>query len=120
MLCPAPSPPASSTRTGAILAVAGDAGLPDECAGDGDGGVRIGSNIVVMVWEDKEYGLIAWKQETHFGRHTDLSFGNPEWNYAGPVLWLARPLRTKFAADLTTTLEAAFEEKGPSLVVDPD
>ena len=32
---------------------------------------RLGSNIVVMVWADNEYGLIAWKQETHFGRHTD-------------------------------------------------
>ena len=25
---------------------------------------RIGTNIVIMIWEDNEYGLIKWKQES--------------------------------------------------------
>ena len=40
---------------------------------------RLNSNLVMMVWEDKAFGLISWKQEDSYGRHTDLSFGNPDW-----------------------------------------
>ena len=61
-----------------ILAVAGDAGFLMNVQ-EMETAVRLGSNIVVMVWEDHAYGLIAWKQQTHFGRHTDLAFGNPDW-----------------------------------------
>jgi len=41
---------------------------------------RLNSDIVAMVWEDNAYGLIAWKQTNQFGRHTDLSFSNPDWH----------------------------------------
>jgi acetolactate synthase-1/2/3 large subunit len=100
-----------------ILAIAGDAGFLMNVQ-EMETAVRIGSNIVVMVWEDNEYGLIAWKQETHFGRHTELSFGNPEWTtLAQSFGWHGHYVHD--AADLTSTLEAAFEEKGPSLVVIP-
>ena len=40
---------------------------------------RLNSNILAIVWEDSGYGLIEWKQETEFGRHTQLEFGNPDW-----------------------------------------
>ena len=100
-----------------ILAIAGDAGFLMNVQ-EMETAVRIGSNIVVMVWEDNEYGLIAWKQETHFGRHTELSFGNPEWTMLAQSFgWNGHYVHN--AADLATTLEAAFEEKGPSLVVIP-
>ena len=100
-----------------ILSVCGDAGFLMNVQ-EMETAARIRSNIVVMVWEDNEYGLIAWKQETHFGRHTDLSFGNPDW------LLLAKSFGwhghyVKNAADLEGELEAAFEEQGPSLVVIP-
>jgi acetolactate synthase-1/2/3 large subunit len=62
--------------------------------------------------------LIAWKQDTHFGRHTDLSFGNPEWTtLANAFGWNGHYIEN--AADLFPALDAAFEEKGPSLVVIP-
>ncbi len=100
-----------------ILAIAGDAGFLMNVQ-EMETAVRIGSNIVVMVWEDREYGLIAWKQETHFGHHTDLAFGNPEWTtLAQSFGWNGHYVHN--SADLATTLEAAFEEKGPSLVVIP-
>ena len=100
-----------------ILAIAGDAGFLMNVQ-EMETAVRVGSNIVVMVWEDREYGLIAWKQETHFGRHTELSFGNPEWTMLAQSFgWNGHYVHN--AADLATTLEAAFEEKGPSLVVIP-
>ena len=100
-----------------ILAIAGDAGFLMNVQ-EMETATRIGSNIVVMVWEDKQYGLIAWKQENHFGRHTDLAFGNPEWTTLAQAFgWHGHYVKN--AADLAPTLEAAFDEDGPSLVVIP-
>ncbi len=100
-----------------ILAIAGDAGFLMNVQ-EMETAKRIGSKIVVMVWEDKEYGLIAWKQETHFGHHTDLSFGNPEWTTLATAFgWNGH--RVNNAADLLPTLDAALDEEGPSLVVIP-
>ncbi len=100
-----------------ILAIAGDAGFLMNVQ-EMETAVRIGSNIVVMVWEDKEYGLIAWKQQDHFGHHTDLSFGNPEWKMLAQAFgWHGHYVNN--AVDLADTLEAAFNEDGPSLVVIP-
>ena len=100
-----------------ILAIAGDAGFLMNVQ-EMETAVRIGSNIVVMVWEDKAYGLIAWKQEDHFGHHTDLAFGNPEWRLLAQAFgWHGHYV--SHAVDLADTLESAFVEDGPSLVVIP-
>jgi acetolactate synthase-1/2/3 large subunit len=100
-----------------ILAIAGDAGFLMNVQ-EMETAVRIGSNITVMVWEDHEYGLIAWKQETHFGHHTDLSFGNPDWMLLAKSFgWNGHSVRN--AGDLAATLKTALDEKGPSLVVIP-
>ncbi|MCP4754928.1 MAG: acetolactate synthase large subunit, partial [Proteobacteria bacterium] len=61
-----------------ILAICGDAGFLMNVQ-EMETAKRVKSNIVVMVWEDKSYGLIAWKQNNQFGHHTDLAFDNPDW-----------------------------------------
>ena len=100
-----------------IMAIAGDAGFLMNVQ-EMETAARLGSNIVVMVWEDKEYGLIAWKQETHFGRHTELSFSNPDWLMLAEAFgWHGHFVAN--SADLAATLEAACQEAGPSLVVIP-
>lgn len=100
-----------------ILGISGDAGFLMNVQ-EMETAKRIGANLVMLVWEDKEYGLIAWKQQNEFGRHTDLSFDNPEWmGLATAFGWGGH--RCDNSADLLATLEAAFEEKGPSLVVIP-
>jgi acetolactate synthase-1/2/3 large subunit len=100
-----------------ILSICGDAGFLMNVQ-EMETATRIGSNIVVMVWEDNEYGLIAWKQEGKFGRHTDLAFGNPDWELLAKAFgW--HDHYVKNAADLEGELEAAFNEQGPSLVVIP-
>jgi acetolactate synthase-1/2/3 large subunit len=79
---------------------------------------RLGSHITVMVWEDGGYGLIAWKQDNEFDRHTDLAFGNPDWlGLADAFGWSGH--RVENSADLGSILEAALAEDGPSLVVIP-
>ena len=100
-----------------ILSISGDAGFLMNVQ-EMETATRIGSNIVAMVWEDNEYGLIAWKQEAHFGRHTDLAFGNPDWKLLAQSFgWHGHYVEN--AADLARTLDGAFEESGPSLVVIP-
>ncbi len=100
-----------------ILSIAGDAGFLMNVQ-EMETAKRIGSNIVVMVWEDNEYGLIAWKQEGHFGHHTDLAFGNPDWELLAQSFgWHGHYVRN--AANLASALDAAFEESGPSLIVIP-
>ena len=100
-----------------VLAIAGDAGFLMNVQ-EMETAARLRSNIVVMVWADNEYGLIAWKQESHFGRHTDLSFGNPDWNMLATAFgWHGHYVSD--SAELAGTLEAAFNETGPSLVVIP-
>ncbi len=100
-----------------ILSICGDAGFLMNVQ-EMETARRLESDIVVMVWEDGGYGLIAWKQDSEFGRHTDLSFGNPDWlKLAESFGWHGHYVAN--AVDLAGTLEAAFNEKGPSLVVVP-
>jgi len=100
-----------------ILAIAGDAGFMMNVQ-EMETATRLDSNIIVMVWADGGYGLISWKQEDEFGHHTDLSFGNPDWHTLAASFGWHGHYVTK-SADLLKTLESAFEESGPSLVVVP-
>ena len=100
-----------------ILSICGDAGFLMNVQ-EMETARRLNSNIVVMIWEDKEYGLIAWKQENEFGHHTDLSFGNPNWlELASAFGWHGHKVIN--SRDLVSELTAAFKEDGPSLVVVP-
>jgi acetolactate synthase-1/2/3 large subunit len=100
-----------------VLAVCGDGGFLMNVQ-EMETARRLDSNIVALVWEDGGYGLIAWKQENEFGHHTDLSFGNPDWmQLAAAFGWHGH--RAEASADLAGTLERAFQEEGPSLVVIP-
>lgn len=100
-----------------ILGISGDAGFLMNVQ-EMETAKRLGVNITMMVWEDNAYGLIAWKQSNEFGRHTDLSFGNPEWlGLAAAFGWHGH--RCENSADLEGVLRRSFEEPGPSLVVIP-
>ncbi len=100
-----------------IMAICGDAGFLMNVQ-EMETAKRLNSNIVVMVWEDKSYGLIAWKQDNEFGRHTPLSFDNPDWmQLAAAFGWHGHWVPD--SADLQEVLEKAHQEKGPSLVVIP-
>ncbi len=94
-------------------------------AGDGDflmnvqemeTAARLKSNITILVWEDNAYGLIAWKQDSMFGKHDHVSFSNPDWLYlAKSFSWHGSYVHKP--QDLAPALEAAFAFTGPSLVV---
>ena len=100
-----------------ILGIAGDGGFLMNVQ-EMETAKRLGCNLVMLVWEDKQYGLIAWKQTGEFGRHTELAFGNPDWmELASSFGWHGH--RVEKSARLADELEAAFREDGPSLVVIP-
>ncbi len=100
-----------------ILAIAGDGGFLMNVQ-EMETAFRLQSRIVVLVWEDKGYGLISWKQEMEFKRHTDLSFTNPDWLLLAQSFgWHGHVCRN--SRELKATLERAFAEPGPSLVVMP-
>ena len=100
-----------------VLAVCGDAGFLMNVQ-ELETAKRFGVNPVVMVWEDKQYGLIAWKQFNHFGKHTDLSFENPDWMQLATAFgW--RGFHVTQSTELAATLEEAFSCGAPALVVIP-
>ncbi|NOQ90880.1 MAG: acetolactate synthase large subunit, partial [Gammaproteobacteria bacterium] len=100
-----------------ILSISGDAGYLMNVQ-EMETAKRLNVNIVTMIWEDNMYGLIAWKQQNEFGKHTDLSFGNPDWlKLAESFGWFGHKVEN--SRDLVNTLEKAFDEEGPSLVVIP-
>jgi acetolactate synthase-1/2/3 large subunit len=100
-----------------VLAIAGDAGVLMNVQ-EMETARRLDSDIVIMVWEDGEYGLIAWKQDNEFGRHTDLAFGNPDWlGLAAAFGWNGHYCPN--SRDLAATLGTALAERGPSLLVIP-
>ena len=79
---------------------------------------RLGTNIVAMVWEDGGYGLISWKQDNQFNRHTNLSFSNPDFvKLAESFGW--EGFRVENAVDLASTLDKAFHADSPALIVIP-
>ena len=100
-----------------IMAVCGDAALLMNVQ-EMETARRLNANLVVQVWQDNAYGLIAWKQQNQYGRHTDLSFGNPDFvRMAQAFGWQAHACER--SADLQAMLRRALDEPGPSLVVIP-
>ncbi len=100
-----------------ILAICGDAGFLMNVQ-EMETASRLQANITVMIWEDQAYGLIAWKQQAHFGHHTNLSFTNPDWmQLAQSFGWKGHLVDQ--APALKGVLDKALRESGPSLIVLP-
>ncbi len=100
-----------------VLAICGDGGFLMNVQ-EMETALRLGTDVVVMIWEDHSYGLIEWKQQNEFGRHVDLGFGNPDFvALARAFGWAGH--RLDRSRDLRDLLERAFSEPGPSLIVIP-
>jgi len=91
-----------------ILAVTGDAGFMMNSQ-EIETALRHNLALVVMIWNDSEYGLIKWHQERRFGRSGDVSFTNPDFvKYAQS--FGAKGYRVESAAELIPTLQRAFND----------
>ena len=90
------------------LTVTGDAGFLMNSQ-EIETALRIGVAIVILVWNDSEYGLIKWHQDRRFGRDTQIEFNNPDLvRYAES--FGAKGYRVESAADLLPTLKQAIAD----------
>jgi acetolactate synthase-1/2/3 large subunit len=72
-----------------------------------------------MVWLDGEYGLIKWKQQSHFGgKHSDLAFNNPDFNLLAKAFGIWGKV-IDGPGQIVAALEEAFEQDGPALIAVP-
>jgi acetolactate synthase I/II/III large subunit len=100
-----------------VLAVCGDGGFMMNSQ-ELETSVRLGLNLVVLILEDRAYGMIRWKQAVDRFADWGLTFGNPDFvRYAES--YGARGTRITATDDLAPTLDAAFRSGGVHLVVTP-
>jgi acetolactate synthase I/II/III large subunit len=100
-----------------VLAVCGDGGFMMNSQ-ELETAVRLKLNLVVLVLEDRAYGMIRWKQEVDGFSDFGLDFGNPDF-VAYAKSYGAKGWRVGNTAEFKTMLEAAFREGGVHLVVAP-
>ena len=100
-----------------VVAICGDGGFLMNVQ-EMETASRLGAPIIVLLWEDKGYGLIAWKQQAQFGRHTDLSFNNPDFvALAKSFGW--EGVRVERSIELASALEQAVARDNSTLIVIP-
>jgi acetolactate synthase-1/2/3 large subunit len=65
--------------------------------------------MIIMIWNDSEYGLIKWHQLRHFGRESNINFNNPDFvKYAES--FGAKGYRVESAEQLVPTIEQAIKD----------
>ncbi|NOQ46783.1 MAG: acetolactate synthase large subunit [Desulfobulbaceae bacterium] len=92
-----------------IMTITGDAGFMMNSQ-EIETALRHGVAMVIMIWNDSEYGLIKWHQDRRFGRSGHISFNNPDFvKYAES--FGAKGYRINRANQLIPTLEQAFADE---------
>jgi acetolactate synthase-1/2/3 large subunit len=100
-----------------VVAVSGDGGFMMNCQ-ELETAVRCGTPFVNLVWENRQFGSIAWKQERRFDRHFGTDFGNPDFVQLGRAFGLPS-WRIQSADELGARLAHALTLDEPSLIVVP-
>ena len=91
-----------------VMTITGDAGFMMNSQ-EIETALRYQVAIVIMIWNDSEYGLIKWHQQRRFGHFNDISFTNPDFvKYAES--FGAKGYRVESASDLLSTLKKAFAD----------
>ncbi|MFL6497359.1 MAG: acetolactate synthase large subunit [Nitrososphaera sp.] len=97
-----------------VLAAVGDGGflmLGSELAT----AVREHVPIVVLIWEDRSYGLIKWKMDMELGHHSSVDFHTPDFvKYAES--FGAKGYRINRTDELLPTLKSTLEDDAVSLI----
>ncbi len=100
-----------------VMAVCGDGGFMMNSQ-DLETAIRLKLNLVVLIVEDKAFGMIRWKQQSMGLPDFGMDFENPDFvKYA--EAYGAGGVRVSRTEELTTVLEAAFRRGGVQLVIVP-
>ncbi|MCG6872403.1 MAG: acetolactate synthase large subunit [Gammaproteobacteria bacterium] len=91
-----------------VVAVTGDAGFLMNSQ-EIETALRVGTPIVILVWNDSGYGLIKWHQLRRFGRESHIDFKNPDFvKYAES--FGARGYRIENTRELVPVLKQAIAD----------
>ena len=75
--------------------------------------------FVTLIWEDSSYGLIKWKEQEQFGgEDCYVDFSNPDFKLLAEAMH-CKGYRVEKADELVPTLEEAFRQDVPSVIVVP-
>jgi len=96
------------------VAVCGDAGFMMNCQ-ELETALRLGLDLVVLIWHDDRYGLIEWHQNRKFGRTSHIEFTNPDFVKFAESFG-ARGYRVESAAELQPVLRAALSDGTVSVI----
>ena len=72
----------------------------------------------MLVWVDDSYGLIEWKIDMELGRHSHVSFTNPDF-VSFAESFGAKGYRIQRAEDLLPTLQRALVDDALSIIACP-
>ncbi|EHM39721.1 acetolactate synthase large subunit [Anaeroglobus geminatus] len=97
-----------------VLAITGDAGFMMNCQ-EFETAHRLGSRFVTLIFNDRSYGLIKWKQEMHYGHPCYVDFTNPDFVKLAESMGAVGYRITK-AEDLLPTLKKAFTLDKPVII----
>jgi acetolactate synthase-1/2/3 large subunit len=100
-----------------VVTVSGDGGFLMNCQ-ELETAARLRTAVVNIVWENGEFGSIKWKQDKKFGRHFDISFGNPDFVKLAEAFGLPA-WRCANADEFSQRLKGALALDVPSLIVVP-
>jgi acetolactate synthase I/II/III large subunit len=79
---------------------------------------RLKTPIVNVIWENRQYGSIVWKQDKKFGEHFGVDFTNPDFVKLAEAFGLPA-WRCESADDFGQRLRHALSLDVPSLIVLP-
>ncbi len=97
-----------------VLAITGDAGFMMNCQ-EFETAHRLGTNFVTLIFNDRSYGLIKWKQDMQYGHHEYVDFTNPDFVKFAESMG-AIGYRIEKAEDLLPTLIKSFKQDKPVII----
>lgn len=96
------------------VAVCGDAGFMMNNQ-EIETAIRLGLDLVILIFNDSKYGLIEWHMDRHFGRHTQIDFNNPDF-VKFVESFGAKGYRVQRTEDLLPTLQTALGDGTVSVI----
>src|SRR5436190_111255 len=100
-----------------VVAVSGDGGFLMNCQ-ELETAMRLKTPFVNVIWENRQFGSIVWKQDMKFGEHFGVDFTNPDFvrlaESFGMPAW-----RCEGVDDFGRHLRHALSLDVPSLIVLP-